>query len=148
MRVSQVRNHQQESRVHAIRIKRKEVTRAAHIPPYLRHRLSWKSAPLAVVVVLHVMQRKNVKKHKETQKYRTAKVHATHKGRKRNNAREKRIMSWALTKLMVQLQTWVLRMIMMVLIIAKKQRRLVLRREKLGFQKIRIQPKAITTCHP
>ena len=49
---------------------------------------------------------------------------------------------------MVQLQTWVLRMIMMVLIAAKKQRRLVLRQERSGFQKIRIQLKAKTTCHP
>ena len=49
---------------------------------------------------------------------------------------------------MDQLQTWALRMIMMVLIVAKKQRSLVLRQEKSGFQKIRIQLKAITTCHP
>ena len=148
MKVSLVRNHQEESRVHATRIKRKEVTHEVHIPLYPRHQLSSRSVQLAVVVVMPVMQKKNVRKRKENQKYQTAKVHATHKGRNRNYVSRKRTTSWVSTKLMVQLQTWAPRMIMTVLIVAKKQRRLVLRQERSGFQKIRIQLKAKTTCHP
>ena len=147
MKVSQVRKHREESHVHVIRIKRKEATRVAHIPLFLRRQLSSRSIQLAVVVVKAVMQKKNKKKCKEIQKYLTAKVHATHKERKPNYVRRKRIMSWVLTKLMVQPQTLVLRMTMMVLIIAKKQRRLVSRQGRSGFQKIRTQLKAKITCH-
>ena len=84
MKVSQVRNHQEESHVHATRIKRKEVTREVHTPLYPRHQLSSRSVQLAVVVVKAVTQKNNVRIRKENQKYQTAKVHATLKGRNRN----------------------------------------------------------------
>ena len=147
MRVSPARNHQEESRVHAIRIKRKEVTHEVQIPLFLKLQLSSRNVQLAVVVVKPVMQKKSVKKRKGNQKYQTAKVHATHRGRMRKHVRRKRIMSWVSTKLMARRQTWVLKMIMMVLIAAKKQRRLVSRQVKSGYQRIKILPKAIITCH-
>ena len=93
MRASQVRKHREESHVHVTRIKRKEVTLVAHIPLSLRHQLFSRSIQLAVVAVKAVMQKKNKKKCKEIQKYQTAKVHATHKGRKPNYVRRKRTTS-------------------------------------------------------
>ena len=93
MRASLVRNHQEESHVHATRIKRKEATHEALNLLNLKHQLSSRSVQLAVAVVMHVMQKKSARnKRLENQKYQIVKAHATHKGRKRN-IRRKRIMS-------------------------------------------------------
>ena len=86
MRASQVKNHQEESRVHATKIKRKEVTHEVHTPLYQKHLLSSRSVQLAVVVVKPVMQKNNVRIRKENQNNQTAKAHATHKGRNQNYA--------------------------------------------------------------